>query len=144
MSGSNACSFSNGGCPQLCLPIPYGRRCACTRGNTSDCQPLVVTSPNSLTVEETNSLTLTCTLMSSNATGLTYVSAQWLKNGIVINSYDDRALRYTNTISMEIPSVDSNSSGSYACLAVNKYGAAHSSAANVKVMPRNSDSGTVY
>ena len=131
--GSNACSKDNGGCPQLCLPIPDGRRCACTSDNTSDCQPAIASSPDSLTVDETSYLTLSCTLVSSNATGLSYISAQWLKDGDVVESYDANRLRYTDDVSITIRSVNRNDSGSYVCVAVNKYGRARSTPANVTV-----------
>lgn len=43
-SGANKCSTSNGGCAQLCLAYPGGRRCACGRGfitiNTTSCSQL--------------------------------------------------------------------------------------------------------
>ncbi|TWW66523.1 Low-density lipoprotein receptor-related protein 2 [Takifugu flavidus] len=43
-SGTNKCSTSNGGCAQLCLAYPGGRRCACGRGsmtiNTTSCSHL--------------------------------------------------------------------------------------------------------
>ncbi|XP_031559988.1 sushi, von Willebrand factor type A, EGF and pentraxin domain-containing protein 1-like [Actinia tenebrosa] len=32
--GSNSCSVSNGGCSDLCLPIPNGRTCACSDGSS--------------------------------------------------------------------------------------------------------------
>ena len=125
----------------MCLPIPNGRRCACTRENVLSCQPSILTSPYSVTVEEMNTLTLGCVFMSSNATGLSYTSAQWLKNGNVLKSYNASDLWYTDVVSLEIESVDSNSSGFYACQATNKYGTVLSLPAKVIVEPRKSGSG---
>jgi sugar lactone lactonase YvrE len=139
-SGSNACSYNNGGCAQLCLPIPSGRRCACTRENTTSCQPLILTSPYSVTVEEKDTVTLSCAFMASNTTGLSYTSAQWLKNDTVVKSYNASDLRYTDFVTLEMEYVDSNHSGVYTCQATNKYGEVFSSPAKVTVKPRTSKS----
>ena len=80
-------------------------------------------------------------LLNSNTTGLSYMSAQWLRNGSVVKSYDASYLWYTDTVSLRMESVDNNNTGTYACRAANKYGTVVSLSANVEVKPRKFESG---
>ena len=123
--GSNMCSFLNGGCRQLCFPVPNGgRTCACGKDETSQCLPDV-----ELTVTEVAAtVTLECRITNH---GVPFVSVLWLRDNETIakSAYDDASLPLSNEPAVVVLQLNSVRTGLYACKVVNEYGAAVSSVA---------------
>lgn len=120
-SGTNACSFDNGGCSHLCLPVPSGRRCICLDDNATDCMPGIVESPNSVVAQQSSRVTFRCKLKPVDDIGVTYLSVMWLFNGTIMKTVYSADL-VNDTTYLTLPSVNGSHAGNYMCNVTNKYG----------------------
>eukprot|EP00118_Oscarella_pearsei_P028654 m.2638 g.2638 ORF g.2638 m.2638 type:complete len:1003 (+) comp8812_c0_seq1:275-3283(+) len=129
----NACSVGNGNCSQFCLPIPSGRRCACSDLSPALCKPKVaISGQSSLIVYQHSAVTLRCSVGGEISTGIPIISYGWRKGALQVRSHYGSSQSDVTSL-FTISSASKSDSETYSCWATNKYGTNMSSTLRLSV-----------